>query len=146
MTDFCLQLLNKDAPFNEVEMLTEISNYANFLKQPLTLEMFVPCDDDGNVLGIPKFFYTEENIKKLKVVEIEIALLKNKEVENYKTAKSKVLFNGFEVKKLRASHLYELFRDDKFLFTYNSSTDTFLIVGSTIENLIKYNLDLSVSF
>ena len=27
-----------------------IRRYANFLNQPLTLGMFVPCDEDGNVL------------------------------------------------------------------------------------------------
>lgn len=30
-----------------------VYQYANFLKQPLTLGMFVPCDEDGNVLEIP---------------------------------------------------------------------------------------------
>lgn len=31
-----------------------IIRYKNFLKQPLKLEMFVPCDENGNVLEEPK--------------------------------------------------------------------------------------------
>lgn len=31
----------------------KVFSYANFLKQPLTLGMFVPCDLDGNVLEKP---------------------------------------------------------------------------------------------
>ena len=30
-------------------------NYAKFLKQPLELWMFIPCDEDGNVLQVPIF-------------------------------------------------------------------------------------------
>ena len=31
-----------------------VKNYANFLKQPLQLGFFVPCDENGNVLSEPK--------------------------------------------------------------------------------------------
>ena len=34
--------------------LSWIYNYATFLKQPLKLEMFVPCDDNGDILKEPK--------------------------------------------------------------------------------------------
>jgi hypothetical protein len=50
-------------------------NYANLLKQPLTLSMFVPCDDDGNVLEY-------EN-----------------DQQKYQKAKEKVIFEGFTYKK-----------------------------------------------
>ena len=35
------------------DCLLRIENYANFLNQPLTLGMFVPCDLDGKVLTNP---------------------------------------------------------------------------------------------
>ena len=38
-----------------------IVNYANFLKQPLELWMFVPCDDNGNVININNRYETENN-------------------------------------------------------------------------------------
>ena len=33
-----------------VDFTSEICAYANFLNQPLKLEMFVPCDEKGNVI------------------------------------------------------------------------------------------------
>lgn len=50
MVDFVLEALNEDPPYNHVSMLTNISNYANFLSRPLELGMFVPTDENGNVL------------------------------------------------------------------------------------------------
>ena len=51
MTDFVLEL----GKTNQIELSDEafidvVLNYAQFLKQPLTLGMFVPCDEDGNIL------------------------------------------------------------------------------------------------
>jgi len=51
MTEFVLdtkQKLEIGKDFVEV-----VCNYASFLIQPLTLGMFVPCDEDGNVLEDP---------------------------------------------------------------------------------------------
>lgn len=111
--------------------LSEIIGYADFLKQTPTLGDFIACDEDGNVLEEPKFFYTEENIKKLKGVEIEIAEQKNKEVVIFQQAQSKVIFKGFEAKK-----------------GYANYTETWLVIdeefleGKTIEDLVPYNLEL----
>jgi hypothetical protein len=68
--------------FKDLSKVTNsIFNYASFLKQPLKLEMFVPCDENDEILKEPKFFYTEENIKKFKGVEIEIALSERETVQ-----------------------------------------------------------------
>lgn len=60
MTDFVLNQKQSES-FNEKTFINEalislekIRNYANFLKRPLKLEMFVPCDEYGNVLKEPK--------------------------------------------------------------------------------------------
>ena len=40
-------------------------SYADFLKQPLKLEMFIPCDENGNVLSEPKeddFLYHDKTL------------------------------------------------------------------------------------
>lgn len=50
MVAFVLQVVNSDRPCDRGKMLDEIGNYAEFLKQPLKLEMFIPCNDEGNVL------------------------------------------------------------------------------------------------
>ena len=62
MTDFVikqnyittLDISQIDFYDKELKTLSNIRNYAKFLKQPLKLEMFVPCDDNGNILGEPK--------------------------------------------------------------------------------------------
>ena len=60
-----------------------VTNYANFLNQPLELGMFVPCDDNGNVL---------EDI-------IGNGMIHNysEKVKQYEQAKDKVLFDGFDI-------------------------------------------------
>ena len=54
-------------------------NYAIFLKQPLELWMFVPCDEDGNVFEVVPYY--ADGIEK---------------VNEYKKAKERCLFEGFK--------------------------------------------------
>ena len=54
MTDFVNNIGNMENYPSHENALYWIYNYATFLKQPLKLEMFVPCDEDGNVLEEPK--------------------------------------------------------------------------------------------
>lgn len=62
MTEFTLQKCkfleiesNDDLKLNMEShfALLSIRSYAQFLKQPLALWMFIPCDEDGNVLEEP---------------------------------------------------------------------------------------------
>lgn len=57
--------------------------YSKFLKQPLELWMFVPCDDNGDI--IPLEYNDEEHpfVQHL----------------GYQQAKERCLFNGFDVEK-----------------------------------------------
>ncbi len=92
MTDFVLEQYEKQTNPTIFEETTH--NYAKFLKQPLKLEMFIACDDKGNVLEIP--------VNYSRNVDSEIS---NKELQekfdleffDYKKAKEKVLFEGFEI-------------------------------------------------
>ena len=56
MTDFVLEQLNEQNSITKPmrEVFNSLEKYAKFLKQPLKLEMFVPCDEDGNILKEPK--------------------------------------------------------------------------------------------
>ena len=79
MTEFVLEqeqptYLQKEE-FEDV--FYKIHNYANFLKQPLKLSMFIPCDEFGNVLIKP-----EEHL--------ENRSLYFKELEIYQKAKERV--------------------------------------------------------
>lgn len=66
--------------FDNHDVLSLIISYANFLSQPLTLSMFAPCDEEGNVLEEPnRSTHT------------------NEECETYKAAKERVLFEGVDL-------------------------------------------------
>jgi len=89
MTDFVLE-----QEFTiEVQSLTnqwasrynKIMSYANFLKQPLELWMFVPCNEDGNVLEEPTRYSNDE--------------YDTIELQAYQQAKERCLFDGFEFTK-----------------------------------------------
>lgn len=64
-----------------------IKNYKDFLKQPLKLGFFVPCDENGNVLNEITYLYSVwKNLKPKEQTEY-----KNR-CEIYKKAKERVLF------------------------------------------------------
>lgn len=86
LSDFVLEQ-EKAHFYGQTEWSTiceRIIKYTKFLKQPLTLGMFVPCDEKGNVLeepyfdGINEVYYTHAK-------------------HWYEEAKEKVLFEGFEL-------------------------------------------------
>jgi len=85
MVDFVLQ--------QDIEM-NDIYAYAVFLKQPINLSMFVPCDEDGNVLEEPDPISIGKCIsKKLRIYQ---AIYDIKEADKYLSFKSKILFEGFQ--------------------------------------------------
>jgi len=94
MTDFVivqnLLLANNEITHNECGL--RILKYANFLKQPLTLGMFVPCDEEGNVLE--KLIYSDQVHIYLNYYEKQDYV---KRCNDYKKAKEKVLFEGFQI-------------------------------------------------
>ena len=91
MTDFVLRIdeflpqdLGQFFDSWRMSQLRLIENYAKFLKQPLKLEMFVPCDEEGNILEEPKIEnYTQE--------ELEHSVM-GCDYLDYNKAKEKVLF------------------------------------------------------
>ena len=94
MTDFVIEYAPKFNPFGTDEQilcLDYIHNYAKFLKQPLKLEMFVPCNENGNVLEEPKRWKD--------YLQYPDSFDGNKEWDelyDYQQAKEKVLFEGFK--------------------------------------------------
>lgn len=101
MVEFVLQqnfrLANKEITYNECGLM--ILKYANFLKQSLKLEMFVPCDEEGDILEEPTNY--EQRLPNM-MTEY------NDEIYRYKQAKEKVLFEGFHIEgnKLCYSYFY----------------------------------------
>lgn len=95
MTDFVLEQkrfvkpISNNRLFGCEKFFERVENYATFLKQPLKLEMFVPCDEDGNVLNEPKDWKTYESGGSAFMNIDEIL-----PCQDYKKAKEKVLFEG----------------------------------------------------
>ena len=118
MTDFVLQ--NQGKVLNS-ELGVLACNYAKFLKQPLKLEMFVTCDENGNVLENP----FKEGGRPARGV-----------FDKYKKAKEKVLFEGFtynseieSVERIEDGSLWGIDVDD--------------LVKYTIEDMIQCELKLT---
>lgn len=105
MTDFVLDLANDKTKNTELfigslKINKQIFNYAKFLKQPLTLGQFIPCDLDRNILVEPKEFdsYCKgENCNCGNDVDFERPC----SFIEYNEAKERVLFKGFEIIKSR---------------------------------------------
>lgn len=94
MTDFVLEQANYTDVSNISEKYATIWNYANFLKQPLKLEMFVPCDENGNVWEYPP---TKEEWEWAQKDSADAEQSFKQKEYYYEKAKEKVLFEGFEV-------------------------------------------------
>ena len=56
MVDFINEIGNSTLHESYERDLAKIYNYCTFLEQPLKIEMFVACDEDGNILKEPEMF------------------------------------------------------------------------------------------
>lgn len=118
--------------------------YANLLKQPLKLWMFVPCklvDGVWVVLEQPKFHYTEQALKQLKGFELDIAEEVNFSIKEYQQAKELILFEGFEIDYdniIQSNNIRLWFKSESDIYIHNTRNKVF-----AIEDLVKYNLELT---
>jgi len=113
-------------------------NFDKFLKQPLELWMFVPCDEDGNILS-EKYSAKEDTENK------SFTKLSNE----YKQAKDNVLFEGFESERKNTvinDDIQILFYKSKFVEVveiFDGQMPDSKGKISIIEDLVKYNLQLT---
>lgn len=124
MTDYCQEVssefMSPKKPFDKNYWFGKILNYSDFLKQPLELWMFVPCDEDGNVFNLPK----KEDC--LNTIDFDSKLM------DYADAKDNVLFEGFETKKGYADYKEDWLKiDEKYC------------EGKKVEDLVQFNLQLT---
>lgn len=133
MTEFVIKSHNTIEDVGDSE--SAMYNYANFLNQPLTLGMFIACDEYGNVLDSNEWKLFDGQMS-----EYSDILLKHKQ------ANDKVLFEGFEV-----------FDNNKNIEISNRRINLFFSIRnwvgilevdktiriSRVEDLVKYNLTLT---
>lgn len=120
MTDFVLEQEKKGMQNTDRHLRFErILKYAKFLKQPLTLSMFVPTDDDGNVLSNPK----------------DSTLQYQKRIDKYQQAKERVIFEGCGIFDNWCLHL-----ENGYLLCKTED-----INKHTIEDIVCYNLTITTN-
>ena len=123
-TDKVIELVKEDfnnGEYPKFNFRDKVNNYANFLKQPLTLSMFVPCDDDGNVLSNPK----------------DSTLQYQKRIDKYQQAKERVIFEGYKVIKF----------EDYYIIYDSHGRETWLSwnKSKTIESLINEITEVTIT-
>ena len=134
MTEFVLEVwrLNTedtDPCLANTNQLLNMHKYAEFLKQPLKLGMFIPCNiyDDP----VKEYIKTTEEIF---ADENNICRLISKEETSYYIGLKDVIFKGFSV----------CGRNEKFDCIVNGYLHlTYPFREKTIEDLVKYNLTLT---
>lgn len=114
----------------------KMKNYAKFLKQSLKLEMFVPCDDEGEPLEEPDFFsgeYDENGYGDVDKYQYKL------DVKQYQKAQEKVLFKGFEVEESELGGCLLIYNGESYLL------DSLFALSETIEGLLNYlsNIELT---
>lgn len=137
MTTFVLEQVKDVENAGVSYTLAVINKYANFLKQELTLGMFVPVDEKGNVLEEPKplkgcEYWEEQELGCDWII--------------YRKAKTKVLFEGFEVNNTDDDR--KRVTNKKGLSVFRFSKNSGWVISEIakdyiVENLVKWDLTLT---
>lgn len=129
-SDYILEYVPSDEPCvntNE-RTINHFTNHANLVKRTLILGMFIPCDEDGNVMNHPSN------------IAFPNGKSKRGYLKQYQQAKERVLFKYFS--EIDCSKF-----GDKVII--NCMTDnihmSFVIGEAIINDLIKSNLTLTES-
>ncbi len=82
---------------------SKVYAYANFLKQPLTLQMFVPVDKHGVILEDLKFCCSGSDCG---CMGQPVNVGSQEEIDEYYEAKERVLFKDCDVKEIKSDKNY----------------------------------------
>lgn len=138
MTNFVNNVGNMENYPSHENALSWIYNYATFLKKPLKLEMFVPCDDEGNILEEPKI--EEEDID-----EHTTQIFAQYQYD-FDKSKENVLFEGFKIYDYKLNVFFYLGRRKKL--SYDKKRKDFITIGflpETVEDLINISSQIKLS-
>lgn len=136
MIDFVLEQ-RKNRNQTVPECLNSIFGYADFLKQPLKLEMFVPCDEYGNVLESP---YLEGVFHSHSKLPVKLSRVTDKDVEKYEKAKEKVLFD-VNFRLIRNRTHYFIIEDSNGVYLRTLKFKTL----NTIESVLRFSVEVKLT-
>lgn len=132
MTDFVLEQRKiHQGDFEDYADL--ICRYALFLKQPLAIYQFVPCelvDEEWVVLEEPLNYKKWESKRLNTPYDLDLS-----KYEKYQEALDEVLFDGFEVCNRQSEFICLVFKDGYSLLKN--------LLKKPIEDLVPYNLSLT---
>ncbi|MDQ0781841.1 hypothetical protein [Chryseobacterium sp. W4I1] len=94
MTDFVIEYYSNEG-YADLQTLRLMKNYANFLRQTLTLGQFVPVDSKGNVLKEPKNYTSWKSLEHNDGKRDETSGFE--EYIQYQKAEQQCLFEGFTI-------------------------------------------------
>ena len=142
MSDFALEYIEVPDKLEEGEFKQayyDMCKYAQFLKRPLELSMFVPCDEKGNIIEKPEYF--EEYFKDMDLTnwndtekQFIIKYLKAQERVLFKDAKILGEFKTCKVSfiKINANSI----ENDEFGFFYHDAKNEKSRVN-TVEDIVN---------
>lgn len=137
MTDFILQTKN-DFVYSEnakyEENFKQIVNYAEFLKQPLTLGMFIPVDKHGNITEPLKGCCSGADCG---CMGMPVNVSSREEMDEVLEAESRVFFKGFRL--MEGGLPCTVINDDGKRFYLGG------VYNHTIEDKISHKLELTES-
>lgn len=94
MTTFVIEYYSNEG-YADLQILSLMKNYANFLKQPLSLGMFVPVAENRTVLKEPKNYISWKSLEHNDGKSTTIAGFE--EYAEYQKAEKQCMFEGFKV-------------------------------------------------
>lgn len=143
MTDYILSLEKErlnDTEYTSFEFMDDAVKYANFLKQPIKLEMFVPCDEEGRILEPLQICCDGRDCG---CMGMPVNISSTEEMEDHLQAEGKVLFKGFVID--------DEFKEDGFIFVNNDDCDRLTFDNKslksvcdmeTVEDLVGLGIEL----
>ena len=124
------------------EFYDKVVHHATQMKRPLEKGMFVPCDEEGNVLKEPK----ESNYN---LGDIHAGYFKL-DVDKYQQAKERILFKGFyptDENTVSNGEIKIIFGNLITLMIHrNHGSEGITKEKMFIEDLVDYNLTITDSF
>jgi hypothetical protein len=134
MTDFVLEC-SQNAPLEDYNKVNEtfvnrVTSYADFLKTPLNLGMFAPCDSNG-------VFCPKPNLENYHIDE-EGSYLFNLAFTKWKQGSEKVIFKGFEITKTSNYYIVKDNDSNPIWVSWNNS--------KVVEDLIPLNLECVLNY